>query len=304
MPYVARWALIAACAAMPLAATAHASAHPTKQATLPSVEAARTIVSGLWTQREWALTRLDAASISPLEIGSARQQDVAYINGVRCRCEPMKGDHPVTEVVPQVPQTSLQPVFFAQVRTTAVQTGTHPWYVVAVEREGGKWKFAFIVLGGNQSAPPLQKYTHSSGATPGMTSAVNTRIAQLVQNTLQYVTTHNELQFGTDYGASVQRSPELHASIDGVFGLALPSGDVLACYTLHTVDTYTMPGSVLQQGPTQSQWGHQLAPGNYASVTFDSAAPTCVSGTGIGDKAGYLRFNYDNRVVGTKGVPA
>ena len=296
---------VTGCVPLLLAFGSGASARPIQASSMPSVDAARTIVSGLWAQRETALSRLDAASIPPLEMASARQQDVAYINGVRCRCEQMKGDHPMTEVIPQVPRASVQPVFFAQVHTTNVESGTHPWYLVAVERDaGGTWKLAFIDLGGEQSSPPLAALARSAGTALSVTNQTRARMAQLTRNAVHHAMTHNKLVFATSYGATIHRHAELRPDADGVFGFPLPSGDVLTCFTLHTIDVFSMPNGYLQQGPTQSEWGHNLAPGDYRSITYDTASPRCVVGKGADTAPGVLRFSYEDRIVGTKGVPA
>ena len=90
---------------------------------------------------------------------------------------------------------------------------------------------------------------------------------------------------------------------DRRFGLSLPSGDVLSCFTLHAFQTFSMPSGSLQQDAAQSQWGHQLAPGSYASITYDYAEPPCDAGSGTDGVAGNFRFGDTFRIVGTTGVP-
>ena len=63
-------------------------------------------------------------------------------------------------------------------------------------------------------------------------------------------------------------------------------------------------GSVLQQGPTQSQWGHQLVPGSYKTITSDIASPRCVVGKGSDTTTGDLWSFYYDRIIATTGVPA
>ena len=65
-----------------------------------------------------------------------------------------------------------------------------------------------------------------------------------------------------------------------------------------------MPSGVLQQNPARTQWDSRLAPGLYASITLDNAAPVCVVGSGVGSDPGVLRWTYNERVYGASGVRA
>jgi hypothetical protein len=269
-----------------------------------SLAAARSIVNSLWSQRESALASLDAAELDRFESAFAKQQDTAYINSVRCRCEPPKDPHLADRVIPQIPKTSVQPVFFAEVHTTSARTGERAWYVVAVARDGaGVWKLVHINFGGYHAAPPLRSLTNSDGYTPEVSAAVRSRIRHLVEASMRYTTTHNVLTHHTDYGATIRSRYQLDPERDGIYGLALPSGKVLACLGFHRIDTYSL-ASGLQQGPARTQWGHLLRPGIYTSIRVDNAAPVCAIGRGVGETTGAVRFKYDERVIATTGVPA
>jgi hypothetical protein len=269
---------------------------------LPTPAAARSIVSSLWSQRESALASLNTTKIDPLESASAKQQDDDYINSVRCRCERRKDPHPADRVIPQVPKSSVQPVFFAQVHTTNANTREHLWYVVAVERNvAGLWKLAYINLGGYKAAPPLRWLTNSSGYTLQVTAQSRARMTHLADTSVQYAMTHNKLTLRTAYGATIHRRFAVEPGKDGIYGLTLLSDEVLSCFTLHNIETYSLQ-SGLQQGPSRSQWGHRLPPGIYTSITIDTAAPMCVAGRGVGKTVGVLRLNYEQRAVATTGV--
>ena len=271
-------------------------------ALLETPAAARSIVRSLWSQRESALASLDAAELDRFESAFAKQQDTAYINSVRCRCEPPKDPHPPDRVIPQIPKASVQPVFFAQVHATNARTGKRAWYVVAVARDGtGVWKLVHINFGGYHAAPPLRSLTNSDGYTPEVSAAARARMRHLVEASMRYTTTHNELTHHTDYGATVHSRYELDPERDGIYGLALPSGKVLTCIGFHRIDTYSLR-SGLQQGPARTQWGHLLPPGIYTSISVDNASPVCVVGRGVGETTGVLRLKYDERVIATTGV--
>jgi hypothetical protein len=267
-----------------------------------SPAAARSIVNSLWSQRESALASLDTSEINRLESAFAKQQDDAYINAVRCRCEPQKNPHPSDLVVPQIPKASGQSVLFAQVRTTNLDTGERPWYVVAVERDGtGSWKLAHINFGGYKAAPPLRGLTNSDGYTLRVSAASRARMTHLAETYIRYAMTHNKLTHRTDYGATVHSRYAMKPERDGIYGLALPSGQLLSCFAMHRIDTYSLQ-SGLPQGPARTQWGHLLPRGIYKSITVDDAAPMCVVGRGVGKTVGVLRLKYDKRVIATTGV--
>ena len=269
---------------------------------LPTPGLAHVIVNTLWSERETALASLDTTKLEPFEVASAKQQDVAYINSVRCNCEARKDLHPADAVIAQIPKTSVQRVFFAQVHTTNARTHAPVWYVVAVVgNDAGAWKLAYINLSGDKAAPPLGQLTGSSGYTPPVTAQSYERMTRLAENSVKHAMAHGKLTGSTEFGAIIHTRYTLEAGKDGIYGLALPSGDVLSCFTLHGIDTYSFP-SGLQQGPTQSQWGHLLPPGIYKSITADSAAPVCAAGNGVGDATGTFRFSYDQREITATGV--
>ena len=115
----------------------------------------------------------------------------------------------------------------------------------------------------------------------------------------RYVETHSKTRDRTSYGATVKIAYALDPD-DGFVGLALPRGQVLTCFTVHVHATYSMPGG-LAQSVARNQWGPQLAPGGYSSITSDAAKPECTVGTGI--KPGAEIATYDQRVVATTGTP-
>jgi hypothetical protein len=268
---------------------------------MPAPAAAGTIVEHLWTARERALGALDAGAIHSLETASVLQEDTAYVASVRCGCEARKDVHPLLRIVPQVPATSVEGAFVAQVRT-ANPNGKRPWYLLVVARTGGAWKIAQLTLGGYGAAPPLQAVTRSGGATPSVTAAGQAQIAKLARSAFELGTASLAPVSHTDYGATIHSRAALHAAKDGVYGLALPGGRVLSCFTSHQLDTYTNPAGVLQQGAARTQWDHRLLPGTYASITLDSAVPFCVVGAGVPQRG--LAWYYDERVFGISGVRA
>jgi hypothetical protein len=301
--FATRCGLFAVATASALILGGAASAQPSSaRIALPTPGLAHVIVNTLWDERETALVSLDTAKLEAFEVASAEQQDVSYVNSVRCSCEARKDLHPADAVIAQIPKTSVQPMFFAQVHTINARTHVPVWYVVAVVgNNAGAWKLAYVNLGGDTAAPPLGQLTGSSGYTPPITALSYARMTRLAANSVKHAMAHGKLTDSTEYGATIHTRYTLEVGKDGIFGLTLPSGDVLSCFTLHGIDTYSLP-SGLQQGPTQSQWGHLLAPGIYKSITADSAAPMCVTGNGVGDATGAFRFSYDQREITTTGV--
>jgi hypothetical protein len=300
---LARTTVAALVAALSLTLGATAYAQPsTASAALPTPAAATSIVTTLWTQREGVLTRLDAAGLAPYETGAAAELDTAYINDVRCGCDPAKDSHVVLKVVPAVPKSSPKATFFAEVRTTNGRTKAHPWYVVAVTRAAGTWKFAFITFGTNATAPPLPELGTTGVNTPAVNAATYARSSRMASFTAASETAQDEKPTTNSYGATVQGRAKIDGARDGVFGLALSSSKVLSCYTLHVLDTTSLAAG-LQQDTAQQQWGGTLAPGNYSSVTVDVATPQCMVGTGAGATPGTLRMQYDDTILGATGVP-
>ena len=272
------------------------------EAALPTVKDAKSIVRGLWSQRETDLATFTSEALSGYEMQSALSQDVAYMNAVQCGCEAQRDVHPAIQVIPQIPRASSVPVFFAQVRTTNTTNGRHPWYVLAVKRTPtGYWKIAFLTFGGYKQAPPLQKLTKSSSYTPPVSAAAYGRMLHLAGASVVYAKQHNKLVSHTNYGATVRRRPAVRPAADGVFGLTLPSGKVLSCFTMHTFDRYSEKGG-LAQNTLRQQWGDLLAAGSYASVTTDTAYTQCVFGMGVGKRPGTLWLQYDPQLVATTGV--
>jgi hypothetical protein len=267
---------------------------------LPKPASARLIVKNLWSRREVALATLREARLVPIERASARRFDSNYVRNVRCKCEPKKDRHPAIAVIVQVPRRSVKPVFFAQVRTTnAVRK--HPWYVIAVERAAGTWRIALVVFGGYGAAPPLRGLTRSNAKTLPVKARSYARIRRLADASLAYRTAHAKRRNRTSYGATVRIRSEMQRAKDGIYGLALPGGKVISCFTMHSIKTYSLPRG-LAQNARRKQWGHGLAPGSYKTITVDRAVPMCTVGKGARRAIGVLRFTYNERAVGITGV--
>jgi hypothetical protein len=270
---------------------------------MPTPARARAIAGRLWGLRERALASLDPGRLRSFETRSAIAADTAYDRGVRCGCVPQKNAHPLLRVIPMIPRTPNGGSFIAQVRTANSTSGDHPWYVIAVERRGGAWRIAFVTFGGYRAAPPLEKLTPDVGYTPPVTAAAWRRITRLAHLAVRSAAAHaHHLVSHTDYGATVRARGAVRTGADGVYGLVLPAGKVLSCFTFHELDRYSLAGGLAQDGLRQ-QWGALLAPGAYRSITVDAAQTECTVGTGANARAGAVWLRYDPLVVGTTGVP-
>jgi hypothetical protein len=269
---------------------------------LPTAAEASAIVGNLWEQREAALSLAEPSMLAPYESASALRQDGAYLGFVLCGCDPKKDPHPADRVVPQIPKGTAGQVFLAQVHTTNTRTHQHPWYVVAVARAGGDWKLSFVTLGSYSAAPPLGKLTGSTAYTLAETGTTRARMLQLARAAATQATAQDAKVRHTDYGAAIHTRDAVAPARDGVYGLALPAQRVLSCFTLHTVETYSMAQGLLQDAARHG-FSNLLAPGTYSSITFDSAIPQCVVGAESGTSPGTLRMQYDTQLVAVTGVP-
>jgi hypothetical protein len=267
-----------------------------------SPAAATSIVTRLWSRREVALSTLSGAALAQIETAEAAAQDRAYVNDVRCGCAPQKDAHGIVSILPEIPRTSPQHAFFAQVRTQNLSTGDHPWYVLAIVRSAGSWRIAYVTGGGYKPKPPLSGLGVAAGRTAAVTARDRARMVHIAERETAWAGSHGKHVTHTDYGATVRARAGLHVSADGVFGLTLPGGRVLACYTLHELDTYTIPGG-LAQNDARQQWGPQLAPGGYRSIVVDSQEPYCAAGSGRGSTVPPYWLDYLQQRVAVTGTP-
>ncbi len=222
--------------------------------------------------------------------------------GVRCGCAPQKAGHTIVAILPEIPRTAPADTFFAQVRTTNTSTGDHPWYVLAITRDARIWKIAHLTVGGYTPLPPLRKLGVAAGTTAAVSAHDSARMVHIARREAWWGNTHAQRTSHMSYGATVRARGVVRPGADGVFGLSLPGGRVLSCFTLHELDTYSLRGG-LAQGDLRRQWGPQLAPGGYRTITTDTAAPECAAGTGVGQAVPHLWLQYTPQVVAVTGTP-
>jgi hypothetical protein len=280
--------------------TAAASARAAHDRLTPA--AARTIITRLWLGRETALASLAVGLLPPVETGAAAAADRAYVEAVRCACQPQKAEHTILAILPEIPRSAPGDTFFAQVRTTNTTSGDHPWYVLAITRAAGSWKIAHVTLGGYKPRPPLSGLGVAAGATAAVSPHDAARMVHLAVRETAWANAHAHRTSRTNYGATVRARGVVRPGADGVFGLTLPGGRVLACFTLHELDTYSLRGG-LAQDDSRQQWGAQLAPGAYGTITVDTAEPECAAGTGVGRAVPGLWLQYTPQHVGVTGTP-
>jgi hypothetical protein len=268
---------------------------------LPTVAGAKDIVSTLWAARERALNSQAIRAIPAFAVASARDHDVVYLANVLVGDTPMIAPHALVQVIPEIPKASDQPVFFAQVLTVNGGTGKSVWYLVAIERAGdGTWKIAFVSFGGRDAkAPPLRELTRSDSSTPSITPDARARIVRQALSVAKPYPVQR-----TAKGVVVRSHGAVNVATERIYGLALPSGDVLSCFTWHTIGTVTYPAGVLrQQSPTYA-WGHVLALGDYRSVTIDKAVAECTAGAGDGKHKPFLVLQDLARTASITGIRA
>jgi hypothetical protein len=264
--------------------------------------AAKAIVTRLWSRRESALAMLSTASLAPIETGAALAEDRGYVEDVRCGCGPQKDGHTIVSVLPEIPRSAPQQTFFAQVKTANSADGDEPWYVLAFVHGGSGWRIAYVNFGGYKDRPPLAGLRLEPGSTAAVTAGDHARMVHIAVRELAWAQAHAHHPVHTNYGATVRFRAALHLGTDGVYGLSLPGGRVLSCYTLHELDTYSLPGG-LAQGESRQQWGQDLAPGAYRRIVADTDQPECAAGTGRGAATPTIWLQYTPQRVAVTGTP-
>ena len=208
--------------------------------------------------------------------------------------------HAVMQVVPQIPKGADRPVFFAQVLTTNGEIDSLTWYLVAVEHvQGGKWKLGFVSFAGRGTkVPPLHALTGSDSYTPNVTADARARIARQALSVVRTYRTQRTR------GVVVHLRGEVRVAAEHIYGLALANGDVLSCFTWHTIGKVTYPEGVLQQRSPAYAWGHLLELGDYRSLTIDKAVAQCTAGPGDGKHEPFLVLQDAERTQSISGVRA
>jgi hypothetical protein len=275
---------------------------PATAAGVLTVANARAIVARLWAEREQALATLDPSRLSAFDTASARAADRGYMTMAHCGCEPRKDQHPLDRIVLEIPRKPSGGAFLAQVRTTNARDGLHAWYVIAITHADGKWRIGFVTFGWYKTPPPLARLAVADGYTAPITLGDRRDLARLAGRTIRTVAAHAARTSRMSYGATVHAQAAFRPAADGVYGLALPGGRLLACYTVHEVDTYSLRGGLLQSD-AQNQWGPFLTPGAYSTITADTEATQCVVGRATGHQAGELMLQYGPQLIATTGVP-
>jgi hypothetical protein len=297
-------AVVTALALLCLAAPAYGRAtapRMTARAALPTASGAKQIVNALWAERERTLTARAIRAVPGYAVASAKSHDVVYLANVLLGDTPQLVPHPIVDVIPQIPDGADQPVFFAQVLTTNGSIDRFVWYLVAVERvQGGSWKIGFVTFGGRDAkTPPLRPLTRSDASTPRVTADARARITRMARSYAKPYPTQR-----TPNGVVVHSHGAVRIASERVYGLALPSGDALSCFTWHTIATVTYPAGVLQQRSPVYAWGHMLALGDYRKITLDKAVAQCTAGRGDGRHKPFLLLQDALRTQAISGVRA
>jgi hypothetical protein len=255
----------------------------------------------LWAQREQALNATDPSRIDTFDAASARAHDLVYLANIRSGETPQLVPHPIVKVVPQIPKGSDRPVFFAQILTTNGEIDKFVWYIVAVERgRDDKWRIAFMSFGGrDKDALPLSPLTGSDSYTPRVTADVRARIARQAMSVVHAYPTERPKK-----GFVIRNRGAVDVAAEGIYGLALASGDVLSCFTWHTISTIRFIPGVLQQRAPKYVWGRRLAVGDYRSITVDEAVAQCTKGAGERTSKPALVLQDLPRKASTTGVRA
>jgi hypothetical protein len=285
-----------------LVSTASGQARRSGASVMPTTKAAHTIVANLWEQREAALSLLDTTLLTPYESGSALQLDAAYLKFPTCTCTTKRTPHPSDKILVAIPKAATEPVFFAQVHTTDALTHKDPWYIVAVKRDDtGHWKLAFVTVGGDAATPPLTELGTTDAATPKITKAVRSRLTTVAAYGVGLALKPGVAIDHSRSDATLHSRAKVRPGSDGIFGLALPGGKVLSCFTVHDLATFSMKG-VLARGNAWARWGTLIAQGSYKSITADYATPQCLTGSGVGSVPGAGRMAGDETVISVTGV--
>jgi hypothetical protein len=267
---------------------------------------AERVFATLWTLREQAVTGEDIPRLHSLEAGSAAFGDVARI---RCGCPMRTSPGGYDEHGLYVPRQVRYPARFAVEVATTQSTGSHWAEIMVFERASyaTAWKLAldtgYTPPGGRPPALsqpstdargyllPMdpresafartlpgrladywQRAKNGERPDPGVFSpgTWTTREAAKLAEHPQGSVFANGLVGHSSFAAS-GRLFEFYA---GAFG-------ELACGVVWNTVVFTPRGRYYpQQGPDRNQWGPELAPGLYASVTDRDQNQTCFSISG------------------------
>jgi hypothetical protein len=277
------------------------STRATEGISLPSPEQATSIASVLWAQREQALNATDASRIDTFDAASAKAHDLVYLANIRSGETPQLVPHPLVKVIPQIPRGSDRPVFFAQILTTNGSIGKFVWYVVAIERgRDDTWRIGFMSFGDrDKDVPPLSSLTRSDSYTPRVTAELRARITRQAMTVVHAYPVQRPRK-----GVVIRGRGAVDVAAERIYGLVLPSGEVLSCFTWHTIETIRYTPGVLEQRSPTFVWGRRLAVGDYRSITIDEAVAQCTRGTGKGTSKPTLVMQDLPRRASTTGVRA
>jgi hypothetical protein len=264
---------------------------------------ARVLLAAFWPVREQALSDCDLATLNRIDAGSARDGDVAR---ARCGClirSPTTGIDESEVFVPR--QTTYPASFVAQVRTE--ETSGTSWAEAMVftrAAPAAPWQLSLatgyaadpdklVVLGSpltdaegyakvpdaatraaaERAAPALAAFwqeSRDSGTVPASsfapspwTTSVPARMADHPQDLPQANGLVGHFRYSVDQG-----DPMVHV---------LSDGSDLACRAIRTEQTYTAgpDGALPYQSLDRKNWGAELAPGSYRSITLHGVSQTC-----------------------------
>jgi hypothetical protein len=277
-------------------------------------DGARAALAAIWPLREAALSACDVGAIDVLETGFARAGDRVRVTcGCRVRAAPAE----FTGADLYVPRRTRFPAYFlAEVVTT--NAAGEAWtedLVLSRSAAADHWRVAFDTgytnpaPGGHSDAPALDADGYVRTPPAAAAAAAREDFAALAaywHRAKVAADTALPSEFAAGYWTS--RLAEVLAahpsggvqdngligdfayrtrSRDPVYAFTTASGRTLACSGIHRAVTYRASAAgAPYQDRARRNWGADIAPGTYRTLSGDGVSQTCLSippaGNGIG----------------------
>lgn len=255
------------------------------------------IVRTLWDRRERALAKRDVSAFARFEEGAALRYDQAFTKNVRCGCVAPKEGHAILSVNVVVPRSTKPQAFLATVKvetTTANQPGGFYRLVVVPGKLG--WQLAIISFDDQGERARSRTTTRHGYAYPRRrTPRRGALIAAFARN-------HHTL---ADSFIPERKHPSTHrwSVIGPAFTFALNRKDSIECGAVRShTSVRAVPGVVLIQKKNRNQYGRDVPPGRYHSVTYTAEQSLClttVKGSEVSAAYGFGFGGFDDTTVAT-----
>ena len=230
------------------------------------------IVRLLWLRREHAIAQLATRSFAGFEVGGALRSDQAYSKYVRCGCATVKHAHRIVSVALVIPRSATPAPFLAIVEVEEPTIVSDPaYYRLVVTPSEADWRLALVAVDlpntGDQrrlaAARDGYQLARAHTPRPGALMRSLAKVQQPLTNT-------------TFPGAAHAGRNRWHTFGD-VYTFALNGHQTIECGTIRARSTVRAGhGYRLIQHHNRQQYGPDVAPGGYRSVTSYDEYAACI----------------------------